>query len=31
MATGNWPGYGDEPNYLALPGYAENRDKELYL
>lgn len=30
-ATGNWPGYGDEPNYLALPGYAENRDKEMYL
>jgi len=31
-ATGNWPGYADaEPNYLALPGYAENRDKELYL
>ncbi|MDQ0792051.1 PD-(D/E)XK nuclease-like domain-containing protein [Streptomyces sp. B1I3] len=31
MSTGNWPGYGDEPNYLALPGYAENRDKEMYL
>ena len=31
MSTGNWPGYGDEPNYLALPGYAENRDKEIYL
>lgn len=30
-ATGIWPGYGDEPNYLALPGYAENRDKEMYL
>ncbi|MFE7237250.1 PD-(D/E)XK nuclease-like domain-containing protein [Streptomyces sp. NPDC057580] len=30
-ATGIWPGYGDEPNYLALPGYAENRDKEIYL
>lgn len=31
-ATGYWPGYADsEPNYLALPGYAENRDKELYL
>lgn len=30
--TGHWPGYADEePNYLALPGYAENRDKELYL
>lgn len=31
MNTGHWPGYGDEPNYLALPGYAETRDKELYL
>jgi hypothetical protein len=31
-ATGRWPGYADaEPNYLALPGYAENRDKEIYL
>lgn len=30
-ASGNWPGYGDEPNYLALPGWAENRDKEMYL
>jgi hypothetical protein len=31
-ADGYWPGYADhEPNYLALPGYAENRDKELYL
>ncbi|MFD7609662.1 PD-(D/E)XK nuclease-like domain-containing protein [Streptomyces sp. NPDC059828] len=30
--TGHWPGYADdEPNYLALPGYAENRDKEIYL
>ncbi len=30
--TGHWPGYADEePNYLALPSYAENRDKELYL
>lgn len=30
--TGYWPGYSDnEPNYLALPGYAENRDKEIYL
>ncbi|MFE0794694.1 PD-(D/E)XK nuclease-like domain-containing protein [Streptomyces mutabilis] len=30
--TGYWPGYADrEPNYLALPGYAENRDKEIYL
>ena len=32
MATGYWRGYSDaEPNYLALPGYAENRDKDLYL
>lgn len=31
MSTGHWHGYGDEPNYLALPGYAENRDKEMYL
>lgn len=31
-ASGHWPGYADdEPNYLALPGYAENRDKEIYL
>lgn len=31
-ATGYWPGYADnEPNYLALPGYVENRDKEIYL
>lgn len=30
-ATGIWPGYGDEPNYLSLPGWAENRDKEIYL
>ena len=31
-STGHWPGYADtEPNYLALPGYAETRDKELYL
>lgn len=31
-ATGYWPGYADnEPNYLALPGYAENRDKDIYL
>lgn len=30
--TGIWSGYADdEPNYLELPGYAENRDKELYL
>ncbi|MFJ7999037.1 PD-(D/E)XK nuclease-like domain-containing protein [Streptomyces sp. NPDC096310] len=31
MNTGHWHGYGDEPNYLALPSYAENRDKEIYL
>ncbi|MDX3230551.1 PD-(D/E)XK nuclease-like domain-containing protein [Streptomyces sp. ME19-01-6] len=31
MTTDNWPGYGDEPNYLSLPGWAENRDKEIYL
>ena len=31
MSTGRWPGYGDEPNYLALPGWAETRDKEIYL
>jgi hypothetical protein len=32
MSTGHWPGYADhEPNYLALPGWAENRDKEIYL
>ncbi|QCX81177.1 Exodeoxyribonuclease 8 [Streptomyces sp. YIM 121038] len=31
-STGHWPGYADhEPNYLELPGYAENRDKEIYL
>jgi hypothetical protein len=31
-ATGHWPGYADHnPNYLALPGWAENRDKEIYL
>ncbi|MGW7617347.1 PD-(D/E)XK nuclease-like domain-containing protein [Streptomyces antimycoticus] len=31
-STGHWPGYADdEPNYLELPGYAEARDKELYL
>lgn len=31
-ATNYWPGYADhEPNYLALPGYAETRDKEIYL
>ncbi|MEV4784075.1 PD-(D/E)XK nuclease-like domain-containing protein [Streptomyces tuirus] len=31
-STGYWPGYADhEPNYLELPGYAENRDKEIYL
>lgn len=32
MSTGHWPGYADdEPNYLPLPAYAENRDKEIYL
>jgi hypothetical protein len=32
MSTGHWPGYADHnPNYLALPGWAENRDKEIYL
>lgn len=31
-ASGIWPGYSDtNPNYLALPGWAENRDKEIYL
>lgn len=31
-ASGHWPGFADHnPNYLALPGYAENRDKEIYL
>jgi hypothetical protein len=30
--SGNWPGYADEnPNYVPLPGWAENRDKEIYL
>lgn len=30
--TGYWPGYADtDPNYVPLPGYAENRDKEIYL
>lgn len=30
--SGYWPGYADRnPNYLALPGYAETRDKEIYL
>ncbi|MFI8499407.1 PD-(D/E)XK nuclease-like domain-containing protein [Streptomyces sp. NPDC085524] len=29
--TGIWPGYGDEPNYLSLPGWAEKQDKEMYL
>jgi hypothetical protein len=32
QSTGCWPGYADhEPNYLALPGWAESRDKEMYL
>ncbi|MET9909759.1 PD-(D/E)XK nuclease-like domain-containing protein [Streptomyces sp. NPDC006476] len=31
-ASGHWPGFAEtNPNYLALPGYAENRDKEIYL
>ena len=31
-ASGKWPGYSDtDPNYLALPGWAENRDKDIYL
>jgi hypothetical protein len=31
-ASGIWPGFSDtDPNYLALPGWAENRDKEIYL
>jgi len=31
-ASGIWPGYSDtDPNYLALPGWAENRDKDIYL
>ena len=31
-ASGHWPGYADEnPNYLPLPGWQENRDKEIYL
>lgn len=31
-ASGVWPGYADgDPNYLPLPGWAENRDKEIYL
>ncbi|MFB7707971.1 PD-(D/E)XK nuclease-like domain-containing protein [Streptomyces sp. NPDC056105] len=30
--TGYWPGYADKnPNYVPLPGWAENRDKEIYL
>lgn len=32
QSTGYWPGYSDnEPNYLPLPGWQENRDKEIYL
>jgi hypothetical protein len=30
-ATGLWPGYGDEPNYLTQPVWAEIRDTEEYL
>lgn len=29
--TGNWQGYGDEPNYVAQPTWAEIRDTEEYL
>lgn len=32
MSTGHWPGYADDnPNYVPLPGYAEARDKDIYL
>ncbi|NUP15445.1 MAG: hypothetical protein HOZ81_04940 [Streptomyces sp.] len=31
LATGRWAGYGDEPNYVSLPPWAEIRDKEIYL
>jgi hypothetical protein len=31
-ATGHWPGYSDDdPSYVPLPGWIENRDKETYL
>lgn len=30
-ATGRWPGYGDEPNYLSQPVWADIRDTEEYL
>jgi hypothetical protein len=31
LASGRWAGYGDEPNYVSLPPWAEIRDKEIYL
>lgn len=30
-ATGIWPGYGNEPNYVSQPTWAEIRDTEEYL
>jgi len=30
-ALSQWPGYGDEPNYLSLPAWVEIKDKEIYL
>ncbi|MGW9371134.1 PD-(D/E)XK nuclease-like domain-containing protein [Streptomyces xanthophaeus] len=30
-STGIWPGYGDEPNYLSQPTWADIRDTEEYL
>lgn len=30
-ATGRWPAYGDEPNYLSQPVWADIRDTEEYL
>jgi hypothetical protein len=30
-ATGRWPGYGDEPQLISLPPWAEIRDTEEYL
>lgn len=29
-ATDTWPGYGDDPNYLPLPPWAEIRDTDEY-
>ncbi|MFF5778116.1 PD-(D/E)XK nuclease-like domain-containing protein [Streptomyces virginiae] len=29
--TGRWPGYGDEPNYVSQPVWADIRDTEEYL